>query len=166
VFFENIPYFSPSYFQIFSASMFLFDENGYLTPYEPILVDYETFVKSFVNNEYRALIFREYKDMLEALFTLSKSTFQQWINGSFVTLKPRPKDIDVVTFIDYQVYSEQEELLGEIRRKYSKVDAYFIKHYPMHHPMRFITDFDRVEWLHLFSTDRRRRPKGFIELNF
>lgn len=63
--------------------MLTFDENGHITPDEPVIVDYETFVREFVVNDHRAEIFSEYK-----------------------------------------------------------------------------------RWLHLFSTDRQRRKKGFIQINF
>ena len=44
--------------------MLTFDEDGYLTPDEPIEVDFETFIREFVINEHRADIFTEYRQML------------------------------------------------------------------------------------------------------
>ena len=146
--------------------MLTFDEDGYLTPDEPIEVDFETFIREFVINEHRADIFTEYRQMLTDLSSLSPGAFYQWINGSFVTRKARPKDIDVATFLSQQIYDEFEPLFRELRLKYPKVDAYFVKVYPEGHPRGFITEFDQIEWRHLFSTDRRRRRKGFIHINF
>ena len=146
--------------------MLAFDENGHIIPDEPVIVDYETFVRGFVVNDHRAEIFSEYKSMLQELSELLGRGFYQWINGSFTTRKPRPNDIDVVTFIDYELYEANELNLREINQRYAKVDAYFVRNYPEGHPRRYITDYDRIEWLHLFSTDRQRRKKGFIQINF
>lgn len=104
--------------------------------------------------------------MLADLSALSPGAFYQWINGSFVTRKARPKDIDVVSFINHEVYAGIEPQFRELRLKYSGVDAYFVRVYPEGHSRRFITQFDQIEWRHLFSTDRRRRKKGFIQINF
>lgn len=125
--------------------MLSFDEHGYLTPEEPIEVDYETFVKTFVVNEHRSGIFEEYQSLMEALSDLSLGAFYQWINGSFITRQARPKDIDVVTFVDFQAYETFDQFFREIRKKYSKVDIYFVKEYPKDHPKRFVTDFDKIE---------------------
>jgi hypothetical protein len=46
------------------------------------------------------------------------------------------------------------------------LDAYFVKEYPLGHPRRFVTEFDKVEWRFLFSTDRRKRKKGFVQIKF
>lgn len=146
--------------------MLHFDENGYLTPDEPIVIDYETFVGEFVVNDHRAMIFSEYKDMVKDLAELSVGAFYQWINGSFVTRKAKPRDIDVVTFVHSEFYETNEAKLREIKQRYPTVDAYFVKDYPEDHSRRYITNFDRIEWLHLFSTDRRRNKKGFIQINF
>ncbi len=146
--------------------MLTFDEYGYLIPDQLIEVDLETFIREFVVNEHRENIFNEYKRMLADISALSPGAFYQWINGSFVTRKTRPKDIDVVSFISHEVYIDFEPQFRELRLKYSKVHAYFVRVYPDSHPRRFITQFDRIEWRHLFSTDRRRRKKGFIQINF
>ena len=87
------------YFHLNDELMLNFDENGYIVPGEPVIVDYKTFVREFVVNDYRADIFSEYKGMLQELSELLVEGFSQWINGSFTTRKPRPNDIDVVTFI-------------------------------------------------------------------
>ena len=77
--------------------MLTFDEDGYLTPDEPIEVDFETFIREFVINEHRADIFTEYRQMLR-ISPLSPGAFYQWINGSFVTRKAHLPKISMFNF--------------------------------------------------------------------
>lgn len=105
----------------------MFDEYGYLSPDGPVEVDLETFIREFVVNEHRADIFKEYRQFLTDLSTPSLGVFYQWINGSYISRKARPKDIDVVTFVNYQVYSDCEPHFRELRLKYPKVDMYFVR---------------------------------------
>ena len=67
-------------------------------------------------------------------------------------------------WIDHEAYLSKEMELRKIRRSFSKVDAYFVKVYPEEHPKRFITIYDQKEWLFLFSSDRKSRPKGFLQI--
>jgi uncharacterized protein DUF6932 len=146
--------------------MVTFDLNGYVQPYGVVQMDYESFVSHFVVNEHRGKIFEEYRRLLESLDEFDLKPFFQWINGSFVSRHPRPGDIDVVTFLQFQKYEALEQDIRALRGPLAKVDCYFVKDFPEDHPNNFICHFDRIEWLHLFSTDRRRRQKGFVQLNF
>ena len=146
--------------------MITFDRNGYLTPPTMIEADYKTLVEHFVTTEIRWEIFEDYKQFIDALKEAGLKNFYQWINGSFTTKFPRPNDIDVVTFIDHRNYDLFERQLREIKKTQSKVDSYFVRDYPESHANHFVTNFDKMEWLHLFSTDRMRRKKGFIQIDF
>jgi hypothetical protein len=145
---------------------FDYDEYGYLIPGEPIEVTLETFASEFVVNEHRSAIFSEYKLFVSELVELIQEPFYQWLNGSYVSKHPRPKDIDVITFVSNDCYERLERELSALRRLHAKLDAYFVKEYPLGHPRRFVTEFDKVEWRFLFSTDRRKRGKGFVQIKF
>lgn len=146
--------------------MITFDLNGYLTPYDINEMECEEFVQHFVTNDHRVIIFEEYKKFVDALKELGVGQFIQWINGSFVSGNPRPADIDLVTFIDFNIYGTCETELSVLKSTLRLVDAYYVKEYPSEHPNHFITNFDRIEWKFLFSTDRKKRKKGFVQLNF
>lgn len=62
----------------------LFDENGYLTPYDIIITDIETFKQTFVFNERREEIFQNYLALLDIFkgFSNDSST-----NGLTVVLQ-------------------------------------------------------------------------------
>lgn len=146
--------------------MLNFDTNGYLIPDKLFAVDYETLIATFVTNEHRLNLFKVYLEFLNTLKELASGDFYQWLNGSFISLNPRPADIDVVTFLDYQKYESLESTLRELKRNFKFVDSYFVRVFPEEHPDHFITKFDQVEWANLFSTDRKKHKKGFIQLNF
>ncbi|MDO8368921.1 MAG: hypothetical protein Q7T20_19140 [Saprospiraceae bacterium] len=152
--------------------MMLFDENGFLTPFEPIRTDLETVKETFATNTHRENLFEEYLVFLRTLRELDLSNFFQWINGSFVTQKTFPKDIDVVTFLNYQNLPFIEEKLSPNLFKSNTLDCYFVIIYPEEHSLHNLYNMDRAEWNFLFSTTRRNRKtgkmlkKGFVQLNF
>jgi hypothetical protein len=97
----------------------------------------------------------------------------QWINGSFVTQKKNPQDIDLVTFIDYKVIGQLGNRLDDFKAGQSwityEVDAYIIPVYPQGHVQFKFTEFDLAEWLDLFSHTKLNRngqkfEKGFLEI--
>ncbi|MBK9018276.1 MAG: hypothetical protein IPM82_31860, partial [Saprospiraceae bacterium] len=94
----------------------------------------------------------------------------------FVTKKLNPRDIDIVTFIPFEVYEKRRKeieakfIMGGAIKHYG-VDAYAIRTYPGKHELHFVTVHDTAEWRETFSKTKfnrtqKRYPKGFIELNF
>jgi hypothetical protein len=153
----------------------VFDKNGLLTPYKAIETDLETLDKYFTTNETRKAIYQNYLDYLLDLKSEISPNFRQWINGSFVTLKEKPNDIDIVTFLDFQTCETLEKKLTNFKGlqllKDKQIDAYFIKVYPKDHQFYAFTEGDILEWLNQFSYTRRnkqgrRLEKGFLEINF
>ena len=151
---------------------------GYLTPAHPIPTTLQEFRAAFVDSRndstHREIVFESYLMYSHDLMELV-GPFVQWVDGSFVTGKLRPRDIDVVTFVpDATLEQFQEELVPFKSRHssvYPAVDPYFIKTYPEGHPKFSHYLSDRAYWLDLFSKtrmDRRKRrfDKGFVELAF
>ncbi len=158
----------------------IFNEFGYLTPQDAIQSDIESFetvfVNGFVNSNTRSPIFEKYLSYIHAFKQEIMPEFRQWVDGSFVTKKLNPKDIDIVTFIPFEVYEKhrkeiEAKFIMEGAARHYKVDAYAIKSYPEEHALHFVTIYDTVEWRETFSKTKfnraqRRYPKGFVELNF
>jgi hypothetical protein len=98
-----------------------FDAFGHLIPYEVIETDLATFeavfVTAFPGSMARRTIFEAYLDYLARLKGAFGVGFQQWIGGSFVTLKPEPADLDVVTFLDFRLYERSPRRLWEFRQE-------------------------------------------------
>lgn len=158
----------------------IFNEFGFLTPQDAIQVGLESFeeifVNEFPNSSTRSPIFEKYLSYIDAFKQEILPGFRQWVNGSFVTKKLNPKDIDIVTFIPFDVYEKRRKdieakfIMKGASRHYG-VDAYAIKTYPETHGLHFVTLHDTAEWFQTFSKTKmnrsqKRYPKGFIELNY
>ena len=146
----------------------LFDEKGYIKPYEVIPTTLEIFRTHFVFNEHREQIFQVYLDFADILKSASDTPFYQWLDGSFVSKKPFPNDLDLVNFVDEQFYRKFESRIRvweyEFRRK--NIDAYTIPVYPDTNFKQYITIYSKNEKRELYSSDRLGNPKGIIQLNF
>lgn len=105
---------------------------------------------------------------------LKVKSLKQWINGSFVSSLKNPKDIDFVTFIDYDLRKEYESDLklfeaNQANSRY-QVDAYIITVFPKGHEKVFLFESDKSYWTERFSFTRRnlrtgrKYPKGFLEI--
>ncbi|WP_294232103.1 hypothetical protein [uncultured Chryseobacterium sp.] len=101
--------------------------------------------------------------------------FVQWVDGSFVTKKVNPGDIDLVTFIETEKILEIGSSIDPFRFPNSEsiygVDAYIIEVYPSDEPDYFRTVSDSAYWADRFSKTRRDRNgnklrKGFLEIRF
>jgi hypothetical protein len=155
--------------------MLTFDANGYLTPYVPIVADLatveQTFVEAFPTSTTRRPHFNRYLDYNTRLSEFLPTGLTQWIDGSFVSRKLNPNDIDVLTFVEYTLYDRHEKELRELKREFvtrveGRVDAHLIVVYPEGHRRRIYYESDRIQWLFDWSRTARppRRNKGFIEL--
>ena len=108
---------------------------------------------------------------MEKLVAIIGTDFHQWIDGSFVTRKLNPGDIDFVTFVNAKTFSRNEHLLyllKEYSREQSlRIDGYFVKDYPKDHKAFIQSYLDPVHWMHEFVKDSRKgQSKGFIQLNY
>jgi len=156
---------------------FQFDKHGLLTPKEIIelsLVDFERiFVKEQKKNAHRQKIFEEYLRHNKQIQKEIGPILFQFINGSFTTLKAKPNDIDVVSFIDYRVYHKYEAEILELETyfdEFKELDVHLIpRSYPGH------TGFIEIQLMHdywqaLFSRTRKvngeRLEKGLVKINF
>ena len=146
----------------------LFDENGYLQPYEPIKMTWVDFEQNFVFNAHRQDIFNQYQYFLSILKRMPIGTFHQWINGSFISRKALPKDIDLVSFVDSNFYRRFEGKLIDLQQEFKnyQIDAYFEPVFPTNHLLNAATRYNTADWKHLYGHDRQTRRKGFIQLNF
>ena len=157
--------------------MLNFDVRGNLTPYQAIpskIKEFKKYLVDEIDSDSRADNYKKYikySNDLKAL--LGKAEMKQWVNGSFVTKKRNPKDIDLITFIDSATIQKLGDKLGEFIGTRSNesygVDAYIIEVYPPNSKNAFRTEFDTVEWLYLFSHTKKNRrgqvfEKGFLEI--
>jgi len=151
-----------------------FDLYGNLAPYSLIeinLINFEDrFVHAYKESKTRAKLFENYSNYVNSLKLIIGTGFFQWIDGSFVTNKLNPKDIDFVTFIDWKVYYNNEILLDSLRElRYNKIlgiDGYIVLVYPPEHKKNILYEADRLQWIFEFSRSRTDQRKGFIQINY
>ncbi|OYU84979.1 MAG: hypothetical protein CFE24_04080 [Flavobacterium sp. BFFFF2] len=102
------------------------------------------------------------------------TALKQWIDGSFVTQIRNPGDIDLVTFLDYDIIQDLGSKLDDFTYPNSEiiygVDAYIIEVYPETHNDRFRYISDKAYWMDRFTKTRRfrgnRLSKGFLEIQY
>ncbi len=157
-----------------------FDSRGNLKPYEIIKISFEDFQEVFVNSfdkdSRRHLLLEKYLNYLQDFSQILNGNFYQWIDGSFVTTKYNPRDIDLVSIIhfeDFEMNSKKisDKFVSLNARKLYVVDAYVVADYPESHPKYSFTHTDLLYWKDLFSQTKvnrakRQYPKGFVQINF
>ena len=156
-----------------------FDARGYLQPEGLIELTVEEFEDLFVSQfedfRTRRSIFDNFKRYNQDLKEVIGIEFIQWIDGSFVSNKEHPNDLDFITFIEWQNYSQYEKEIDNrfskwsVGRYYENLDAYTISEYPEGH--RFYQTFlaDRAYWYEWFSNSqynraKKRFSKGFVQI--
>ena len=146
--------------------MLQFDDFGYITPYEvhPLLLD--EFERTFVIDSERERLFQRLLDLVADLKGLGATDFYLWVDGSFVTKKRVPRDIDVVFFIDYQKFETVSQHLRSLRTRYENdIDFFLSPDFPVFHPGFSDTVLRKFNWMQTFSHDRQGRKKGLLEIS-
>lgn len=159
---------------------FSFDIRGHLTPYGKNQIDHKQFKEGFVDpfdedssrhELYKGFI--KYNNHLKDL--LNNQKYIQWVDGSFISRKINPRDIDLVSLVDNALVEKYETELAKFVQKKSKlsygIDGFIVRVYPQDHPKYVRTKTDLIYWENWFSMSRKNRrkqrfPKGFIELQF
>ena len=158
--------------------MLTFNQSGLLVPDNKITSTIQELENEFVlkiASVKRREIFEAYVKYNEDFKKVCNlDELHQWINGSYVTQKNNPGDIDLVTFLDYKIVTKLGSKLDAFKYPNSEiiygVDAYIIEVYPQNHINNFRYVSDRAYWLDRFTKTRRirgnRLSKGFLEIKF
>ena len=159
--------------------MLTFNSRGLLVPNLSIQSDVSELEAEFVTrlgSEKRKQLFDNYLVYSTQLKQrVGNSTLLQWIDGSFVTKKMEPSDLDMVTFIDYHIAEKHGKDLENFKYPNSLanfgVDAYLVVVYPRKHSNYPLYIGDRAYWMDAFDKTKRNRngikhPKGFIEIAY
>ena len=141
-----------------------FDKNGNLFPYKIHALTFDEFELVFGFNEHRKFLLSILLHFVTELRNIISDEPEIWIDGSFVTQKMHPRDIDIVIFVNFQYFKSKETLLTILKERQEFVDLYYVKVFPEDHPDNQLTQLDKLDWLHFFTTDRKNKRKGFIKL--
>lgn len=159
--------------------MLTFDSKGFLTPDRNLpstLAEFQDeFVSKFHPQAKRQELFKEFLRFLRDFFeAIGVEEITIWANGSFVSKKESPNDIDFVFFLDSEL---ADKFSDKISRQFThpeskttyQMDAFLLRDYAETHPNYFFTQSDKAYWFELFSRTRKNRrgysdKKGFVEL--
>lgn len=152
----------------------IFDKWGYLSPSGALDGDIDLlkqfFVDAFPGNMQRRKLYDNYLWYLYRFQDKVFPFFEQWIDGSFVSLSENPEDIDIVTFLDHEVYEARGEALLDqfwtFSLEHKLIDAYIVISYPTEHPNYSIYKNEKELWANRYGFDRKNRGKGFLKLVF
>ena len=156
----------------------VFDVRGFLQPDTKITLSQESFRKVFVedfgDNEKRNLL---YQNLLNYTGNFQKQitpNFAQWIGGSFVSKTSNPRDLDLVTVINYKDFDSHAKKLDQYFRGWGAkerfgVDAYLLIRHPEGSKKHAIYQGDSLYWISLFTKAKKNRAKksfsrGFVEI--
>lgn len=156
-----------------------FNFDGFITPDRGIEVSHDQlanlFIEGFPGEERRRLLWERYLQWLADFRSTVSEEVEIWIDGSYVTKRKTPGDIDIVVLIDYLVWQETESIFHNLKSQYgnmkSGLDLYYIVVYPENHVKYHLMQANKAEWRHLFTRTRpnRRRTvfkKGFIIVHY
>jgi len=157
--------------------MLSFNSFGLLVPPSPIISTLAEFEEYFVDGNtenIRRILFQKYIKYKNDLKSIcDKPEMRQWIDGSFVTKKSNPADIDVVTFVDFETAqvkeAELKEFIYPLSSKTYGVDGYIIVVYPESHKLHFAYKADCSYWINHFDKTKPNKrhktiSKGFLEI--
>jgi hypothetical protein len=97
---------------------------------------------------------------------------EQWLDGSYVTTKLDPRDVDVVSIVngsELEGLDAVEEMLlvglvsGHASRDLHGCDSFLVAEYPPGHPARPTYEAARRYWDDLFRMHRDGNPKGYVQ---
>ena len=158
--------------------MLQYDIRGNLFPSKVIDLKWEdletNLVIPFPNSEKRKGLFANFTSFVERLKKEIAPTFIIWVDGSFVSKKLNPGDVDAVFFIDHKYSRPKKSVLDNFwftkSNKYSKgLDLYYSIHYSENHKLNYLTHLDRLYWKDVYGNTRmdsngNSYKKGFIEI--
>jgi hypothetical protein len=152
-----------------------FNGHGYLEaglhPFDTVELEAH-FVTGFPHSSTRARILSGYKQYSVDIAGIV-GPCDQYIDGSFVTSKNDPGDVDLVILVDAAVvdalpHDQKLKLKALVSGPATKAkymcDAYFCPVYPDGHPLSSHSRQQRKYWLGEFGYDRNDVPKGIVHI--
>jgi len=135
----------------------------------------ELFVDGTGDHDARRRIFRRWVRHSESLRSLLPVE-RQWVDGSFVTDKAVPGDIDVVSFVNGPALDAllpatralvEALVSGPLTKATWGVDSYLVPVYPPGHPAAVVTRRGLAAWEKQWSGVRgSTTKKGFVEVKY
>lgn len=132
------------------------------------------FIEEFPSSNTRKQLYSNFKEWLEKLTEIQQPD-RIWLDGSYLTRKINPNDIDLVVFFRPENIGSKEKaakisnLVNNVSRQYD-CDAYLcldVEHINSNNmnPQLQQDSIMIKYWMGQFTFDRKRNPKGLAEFN-
>ena len=155
-----------------------YDIRGNLAPSEIIPMEWVDFVHYFIeikpNSRTRQDLLSNFISFIEQLQGTICPNFKIWVDGSFISTKINPRDIDTVFLLPNEICERKKSVLDNqifIKEfKYSRgLDLYYLADYPKNHKRHYLTHYTELYWKDVYGHTRadineQQFTKGFIEL--
>lgn len=161
-------------------SKITFDQHGHLMPYEIIDLDLEAvkwhFVAEFGQSGHRKLLYQSFESLIEKLKNEIIGSFFILVDGSFVSTKENPADIDFVVFMPIAEFEKSSPLFQSLDYNRKQIHRQtglhvFVSYFCSGGHPQFIEAnalFDK--WTNWFShtklIDGVALPKGIVRVKF
>ncbi len=158
--------------------MLSFDKRGNLQPPQKTVLDIPTFESHFVDkfkiSNTRKRLWENFKEFSKKIQREVAPQFSVWVDGSFVSLKIDPRDLDAVFWLDLKFAESKMEILDNhfftknIKSRLG-LDVFYGIEYPENHKLRFFNEMNQVYWAEIYGhtpcdSVGNQLEKGFIEL--
>jgi hypothetical protein len=157
-----------------------FDKQGNLFPPKIMEVDWDTLVENFINyfpkSSSRKQLLLNLERFIRRVQADITTDFTVWIDGSFISQKLNPNDIDAVFWIPFEIAERKKSILdNQFFTKTTKntlgLDFYYAIEYPEYHKRHFLTHLDKLYWEDVYGHTRQNEngfqySKGFLLLKF
>lgn len=129
-------------------------------------------VDGFPSSERRRPLFERWVAVREAIRRVT-TVEAEWLDGSYVTRKEEPNDIDMLTFFEESAIESLDEaskallrglVAKELSRELHACHSFLLVVYPEGHPAHAVYQAGRQYWENHFGHDRSGQPKGFLEI--
>jgi len=143
-----------------------FNELGNLTPPGPIKTSDQIAFRYFGGtNSHRNSIWQQYLSMKQLLISSNIPVLYCWIDGSFVTGKPYPNDLDIVFFVPEQYKNQHFSKLVLLSQSFRDLDVFWIGlREQVDSLASAINELELFRWRDQFGSDRSDNGKGFLEI--
>jgi hypothetical protein len=127
-------------------------------------------VAEFPRSTSRGIIMASLEAVIRRLVD-TKVEGELWIDGSFLTEKIDPGDVDLLLRIKAEFFDnatpEQEQTLEWLEKGLKnsfRCDSYIWREYPPGHALYHVSEDDRIYWTDWFGRSRSGHPKGIAVL--
>jgi hypothetical protein len=94
-----------------------FDNNGNLFPYEAHAISFDKFASVFGFDENRKFLLSKLSSFTTELKRILPGEITIWVDGSFVTRRSDPKDIDLVIFVNFHYFELKKGDLTALKER-------------------------------------------------